>query len=1055
MAEKYKETAAITPEEAAEIERILGVLPGGASSRKKTDETPASSQDLDESSDFQDVSDTAGEIQDITSMVEIEDEPEPSFDFQDQDEFASSDAFPEAGSDTFSGIDDSAFGSDETVSDALPDIDFGGETDSAEPSFGFDETPSSVEAPSGAGKFQSLKDKIASKFKKKIDTSTAEGQIESLLEDEPDAVDDQDISKDIFVGGEDASADSSSDFSLDDQFSQEESSSDEMPSFEDSASFDDLGGVSLDGSADFSGPDLSDIDIGGKADVPTADIDELPEIDFSSSFDEPGASSGDISFGSDEVSAGNSFSGMDSGIDNIEAIDDVVRNQAPEMNSRGYIPAPETDEDALDLTVHEMRKLKNALKLMSFGLMKAVKDAIVNDKLSKDDTSELVNMILDGAREDDVQAYLEEKLGIVIDTSSDSLQRRRIYAREEYTQEGRERQKILLKRTRNMSIAGLLVIVLGVLGYQYVYKPFMAKRLINKGVELIRKNNDPKTEDYAKAEELFREVDAKYKKDYLYGYNSYGRAYFDKKEYDRSIDKLNRGYKIAEKDNFIEYDILNNLGYFYSKVPARYFNELKPHLKRYYYEITKPIDKVDTQLDVALDFYRKANNKNPDDITSLYGIGNAYFYQGQFLKARKYFEDIIAKAPDSPIGYSGLMNLFIERDAFAETIDLYVKMRDKDLLPEVPSPLLAKAAWYVMSKKADEKNNVRIDFGIQSPRLKDSEDNPFPVVADILKALKKRDANYPPLYLQYAKLAILQRNPKLAENYLFTALDHAESKNEKYFGALALLGEFYYMTKDPVKSYKYLRAAESAYQTQPEFTYEEFYKETESIGKTYALEGNLFYYFFDKIKLEQADLDSLESEDVDRLEDKMENYSIAQNKYQKALDNQYESSELHYNLGRIYYMNRLYEDALSQWMNLYDDFARSPELMFSLGNVFLRLNNLDSAKAQYTKVISVFELDADRIKKVDNRATSHIKVYETLAASYNNLGAVYQLQNNEAKSSLAYWKSIEYAQKLGTESEYSRVNLGRSFKQRTEEVQPLINDNIPYSLEIYREDMRI
>ncbi|HPW50856.1 MAG TPA: hypothetical protein PKV85_00710, partial [Spirochaetota bacterium] len=384
MAEKYKETAAITPEEAAEIERILGVLPGGASSRKKTDETPASSQDLDESSDFQDVSDTAGEIQDITSMVEIEDEPEPSFDFQDQDEFASSDAFPEAGSDTFSGIDDSAFGSDETVSDALPDIDFGGETDSAEPSFGFDETPASVEAPSGAGKFQSLKDKIASKFKKKIDTSTAEGQIESLLEDEPDAVDDQDISKDIFVGGEDTLTDSSSDFSLDDQFSQEESSSEELPSFEDAASFDDLGGVSLDGSADFSGPDLSDIDIGGKADVQTADIDELPEIDFSSSFDEPGASSGDISFGSDEVSGGDSFSGMDSGIDNIEAIDDVVRNQAPEMNSRGYIPAPETDEDALDLTVHEMRKLKNALKLMSFGLMKAVKDAIVNDKLSKD-----------------------------------------------------------------------------------------------------------------------------------------------------------------------------------------------------------------------------------------------------------------------------------------------------------------------------------------------------------------------------------------------------------------------------------------------------------------------------------------------------------------------------------------------------------------------------------------------------------------------------------------------------------------------------------------------
>ena len=203
MAEKYKETAAITPEEAAEVERILGVLPGGAASRKKTDDTAAPSRAFGAPSGFSDVSDSADEIQDITSMVEIEDESEPSFDFQDQDDFSASDAFSEAERDTsFTGIDDSGFGAEETVSDGLPDIDFGGESDSAEPSFGFDETPSPVEAPSGAGKFQSLKDRIASKFKKKIDTSTAEGQIESLLEDEPDAVDDQDISKDIFVGGE-------------------------------------------------------------------------------------------------------------------------------------------------------------------------------------------------------------------------------------------------------------------------------------------------------------------------------------------------------------------------------------------------------------------------------------------------------------------------------------------------------------------------------------------------------------------------------------------------------------------------------------------------------------------------------------------------------------------------------------------------------------------------------------------------------------------------------------------------------------------------------------
>ncbi len=61
--------------------------------------------------------------------------------------------------------------------------------------------------------------------------------------------------------------------------------------------------------------------------------------------------------------------------------------------------------------------------------------------------------------------------------------------------------------------------------------------------------------------------------------------------------------------------------------------------------------------------------------------------------------------------------------------------------------------------------------------------------------------------------------------------------------------------------------------------------------------------------------------------------------------------------------------ALAQWLNLYDDFTRSPELMFSLGNAFLKLNNLDSAKAQYTKLIAVFELDAEAIRQVNPLAS--------------------------------------------------------------------------------------
>lgn len=1074
-----------TDDELSEIERILSELPGGAPLKR----------------------DRAEAVQDITEMVEVEDlgDEDSGFSVFDTDDTDSGfGGFESGGEDTLGGFDagfdaGSAEAESETPSgDAFPafDTDFGGGGEAAEPDAGFGDLGDlgdfgagfdsgdsgfpgaesdaaqtgdfTIEepAPEKTGAFNALRDRIKSKFTRKTDASSTEGQLESLLADEPESVDDQDISRDAYTEEPSLSDESFEEpsASFDEAFEAPGETGDlaadgdsfdfggfEAASEAEPSGLGDLGGISLEGSADFSGPDLSDLSIADSGDVQEASIDDIPEMDFGSAFgdeSDTGSAVGTpaVSFDLDEAESdlGTSLPH----IDHIEEIDTVVDSAGP----RGYIPAPEAE--ALDLSVHELKKLKNALRLMPLPLMKAVKDAVLNDALPKDDTAQLVNMVLDGAAEDDIRTFLEEKLRVPIDTT-DTGGRRRIYARDEYTQEGRERQRILLRRTRNIGVSALVVAVLGVLGYQYLYKPWMAKRLIDQGVALIRQKTDPKTEDYLKAEELFRRVEESYVQDYLYGYARYGRAYFEMKEWDRSLDKLNKGYKIAERDNFPDITILNELGYFYSKVPPRIFAEIKPHLKKYYWEKIKPIGAVDTQLNVAIDFYRKANNKNPKDVTSLYGIGNAYFYQGQYQKARQFFEDIIKIDPDSVVGHSGLLNLFIERDDFPQTIQLYVKLRDKDIMPEFPSALLAKFAGYVLSKKADEDSNIRIDYGIQSPRLKDQEDNPYPVVMGILKALKERDPEYPPLYLMYAKMAMQQKNHRLAEDYLFKAIDAADANNEEYFGALHLLGEYYYLTKDPVKSYKYLRAAERAYLLPAEFAYEEFYRETEEIGRTYALQGNLFYYFFDKVKLDTADQNTLDDTDVSRLEDRMENYSIARGKYEKALAAGWKSPELHYNLGRIYYMNRSYEEALAQWLNLYDDFTRSPELMFSLGNAFLKLNNLDSAKAQYTKLIAVFELDAEAIRQVNPLASKHVRIFETLAGAYNNLGTVYQLQGDEAKGNLAYWKSVEYATKLGTESEFARVNLARTFKGRQDGATPLVNDNIPYSLEIYREDMRL
>ncbi|NMB64117.1 MAG: hypothetical protein GYA16_04520, partial [Spirochaetes bacterium] len=425
---------------------------------------------------------------------------------------------------------------------------------------------------------------------------------------------------------------------------------------------------------------------------------------------------------------------------------------------------------------------------------------------------------------------------------------------------------------------------------------------------------------------------------------------------------------------------------------------------------------------------------------------------GQYLKSRQYFENILKVDPNSWVGYAGLLNLFIERDNLPEVLSIHTDLRARDILTDIPSPLLAKLAHYYLGKNRSDTFNVRVDLGIQSPRLKDEEDNLVPACRGVLDALKEKDPDYPPLYVASAKLAAAQRNLKLVEMLLKEAEQKAEEKGERYAAALQLLGEYNYTIKQPVEAYKYLNAAITAYQYPPEFTYEDFYYESESIGKAYAFLGHIFYYFFDKVKFRFGD--ELDEALLDEDADKMANLDIARQKYELAIQENFSSPEVRYNLGRIYYVNQNYQQALEQWLNLYEDIVTNPQVMFAIGNAFYHMNNLEASKGEYLKMIAVFERKAESIRLPRPERKEHRIIFQSLASAYNNLGAIYQIQGSETKSSIAYWKAIDYASRLGMENEFARVNLARGFKPRTTPIMPILDENIPYSIDIFRADMR-
>jgi len=780
------------------------------------------------------------------------------------------------------------------------------------------------------------------------------------------------------------------------------------------------------------------------------DIPSIDEIDDIVAKEEPAIAAGayDDDFGMAEPSQTKAASFTEPARE---------RESAPPKEKPAKGARREEQRDGLDLSDRDLKKLKNGLTLLHPNLRKAVRDIILNDVLPEQDARQVLDAIITGKSEDAVLKIVQNKLGKTIDISepaAGAAGRRVIAGRPEYTKDGIERQKKLLFLTKIFGAAAAVTAVLVVVLYQFWYKPYMAERYIAKGVALIREPGDPvtkKVKDYTKAEELFTFVDENYKKDYLRGYNEYARAYFDKREFDLSLRKLNAAYRIDP----VHPETLNSLGYFFSRIPEGYFKQIRPRLKDWYYKEVPPVGSAETQLDVAVDFYRRVLNREPKNITALFGIGNAYKYQGQYLKARQYYENILKIDRKSVVGYSGLLDLFIDRDNFPEVLTVHSDLQDKDLMVKLPSPLLAKLASYYLGKKRTDRMNIRVDYGVESPRLKDIADNPYPVVRSVLSALAERDADYPPLYVHLALLARAQDNPKLMMENLKRAIKRAEARDQQYFAAYHLMGEYHLHVKEPVQAYQNFNRAIKAYSSPADFMREDFYAETESLGKTYAMIGNVFYYFFDKVRHRFGD--EIEDRELDQDVEKFANYRIARDKYELAVQEGYKSSELFYNLGRIYYMKGLfenYEKALESWLNLYEDFSARPELMYAVGNAFYHLDNLEASKGEFLKLISVFEHQAERLTAVHPEKAAHVRIFQTLASAYNNLGAIYQRQNNESKSTICYWKSIDYAARLRRESEFARVNLARSFKARQEEISPIIDENVPYAIDIYSEDMR-
>ncbi|MCC6275310.1 MAG: hypothetical protein IT569_05605 [Leptospiraceae bacterium] len=276
--------------------------------------------------------------------------------------------------------------------------------------------------------------------------------------------------------------------------------------------FGDLGDISP-STKDSSGPSMSFDDFG--SDMETSAMESLSDSSSENLFDDSEIS--------DDAGSGGS-------------IEDDLSSLAEEETS---LEQGLTDED-LAAIQQEIVKYPPKLK-------RTVIDAFVNDRISRQNQKDLIELIKANQKPEDIASFLSPLLGHKVELFDSSGQYSAdgipiISTKPIYTKEGLLRQKQLIKKTVAAAIASILFIFGLFSGYKYLYKPWQAGGQYELGLIEIKKANEEKDPEkrkirFAHAEEFFTKGE-KIEPNSLKYLNLYGIHYMKAGEYEKAFEKL-------------------------------------------------------------------------------------------------------------------------------------------------------------------------------------------------------------------------------------------------------------------------------------------------------------------------------------------------------------------------------------------------------------------------------------------------------------------------------------------------------------------------------------
>ncbi len=492
---------------------------------------------------------------------------------------------------------------------------------------------------------------------------------------------------------------------------------------------------------------------------------------------------------------------------------------------------------------------------------------------------------------------------------------------------------------------------------------------------------------------------------------------------------------------------------------------------------------------LGIDYYKRilffATNAGffeKDDFraNALLSIGNVYYNQKDYYRSNEYFEKIVTKFTDHAGGHSGilrsLLKIYENQKDPRLVIDYHNKIRHSiGIEEELDFAILASLAGFYID--LPHEDHLRIEYNI-SPKQNLSASSLKARANELLNILyhsKEKDKygnvrhgnEFAEGYYQRARY---YRNIVKENKMAIKQLEYAYKYNPNHFLALNELAEILMELNDHASAIEHLELAMQSLSTN-QISLLGTYPEDEvlldaDIGKIYFNYAKATYlsvvndlgetHQWQRMKEAdryKSDYDIGLNALANSLE-KIDSYFDRADKI--GLKNKELKVEFNYYRGWSYYLRGNHRKALFYWESIplkwqfqfhNIELAKSNAL-YKLGSQKrnIRSKYLQAALGHLLFLQSHYTTKADRVSKPSKDNKAHVKLFTRLAMVENNLGAIYELLEDQDKADQHYWKSIENSKRVFRENEVARYNLKLSFKRQglgAKESVPLIMDFVP------------